>query len=548
MTDRRGGSSRTPAGSGRPAGAALHDDNDWNQIDWVTVERDVRRLQVRIAKATKEGRWAKVGALQHLLTHSFSGKALAVRRVAGNHGRRTPGVDGEVWKTPERKMKAVRQLRRRGYRSQPLRRVYIDKRSSTAKRPLGIPTMRDRAMQALYLLALSPVAETTGDDCSYGFRPERSAADALMRCYTFLARRSSARWVLEGDIRSCFDRLSHEWLLAHVPMDRTILRKWLKAGFLDKTVFYPTEEGTPQGGIISPVLANMALDGLQRALRERFPKLNNGGATHRVHLVRYADDFIVSGDSEEILRDEVRPLVERFLAERGLELSPTKTVITNIEDGFDFLGQTARKFNGKYITKPSRKAVQAFLSKVRKVITKHGGPAGTLVLKLNPMIRGWANYHRHAASSATFGQVDNMIWKALWRWSVKRHPNKGRHWVAKKYFHTRGGRSWVFTGQIDGLGGEKQWRGVFHAKSVLIRRHALIKGAANPFDPEWETYFQARRNRVRVDAYHDRHRRHRGLLGGTNQGLESTSPWQTRIAAPFGQPGGNGGLSRMLGN
>jgi len=511
MADRRSGASRPPARPGCPAGAASHGNDDWNQIDWDKVERDVRRLQVRIAKATKEGRWGKVRALQHLLTRSFSGKTFAVRRVTGNRGRRTPGVDGETWELPERKMKAVHQLRQRGYRPRPLRRVYIGKRGTTAMRPLGIPTMKDRAMQALHLLALSPVAETTGDESSYGFRPERSAADAMMRCYTILAKKRSAQWILEGDIKSCFDRLSHEWLLDHVPMDRAILGKWLKAGFLDKSVLYPTEEGTPQGGIISPVLANMALDGLQRALRERFPGLHNGGATHRVHLVRYADDFIVSGDTKEVLQDEVKPLVERFLAERGLELSPTKTVITHIEDGFDFLGQTVRKYNGKYISRPSKKALCAFLRELRKVVREHAGPAGELVRKLNPMIRGWAYYHRHAASSATFSYVDSMIWKALWRWSTRQHPHKGRRWVARKYFRTRAGRQWVFTGQVDGREG-KQWLGIFLAKSVPIRRHALIQGRANPFDPEWQVYFQARRSRARAEAYYDRHRHHRGLL------------------------------------
>src|SRR5262245_40091365 len=186
MAGSRNDGSRTSAGPARAPGAAFHDESDWNQIDWKRVEHDVRRLQVRIAKATKEGRWGKVHALQHLLTHSFSGKALAVRRVTGNRGRRTPGVDGETWTLPARKLKAVHQLLQRGYRPKPLRRVYIEKRGTTAMRPLGIPTMTDRAMQALYALALSPIAETTGDENSYGFRPERSTADAMVRCYTIL--------------------------------------------------------------------------------------------------------------------------------------------------------------------------------------------------------------------------------------------------------------------------------------------------------------------------------------------------------------------------
>jgi len=269
-------------------GAAFHDGLQWDQIDWTDAYRNVRRLQARIVKATKEGRRSKARVLQRLLTHSLSGKVLAVRRVTANRGKRTPGVDGETWTTPARKAAAIHELRQHGYRPQPLRRVYIEKRNKKL-RPLGIPVMKDRAMQALYLLALSPIAETTGDENSYGFRPERSAADAIERCFTLLAKKGSPQWILEGDITSCFDRISHDWLLGHVPMEQPILRKWLKAGFMDKSVFYPTEEGTPQGGVASPVLANMALDGLQQALRERFPKLPTGSTLHRVNMVRYAD-------------------------------------------------------------------------------------------------------------------------------------------------------------------------------------------------------------------------------------------------------------------
>jgi RNA-directed DNA polymerase len=234
----------------RRAGAASHEAVDWHQIDWRRVHQNVRRLQARIVKATQAGRWGRVKALQRLLAHSFSGKARAVRRVTENRGKRTPGVDREAWDTPARKATAVRQLRRRGYHPRPLRRIYIPKKHGK-KRPLGIPTMRDRAMQALYLLALAPIAETIGDPNSYGFRSERSTADAIAQCFQALAKRDRAAWVLEGDIMSCFDRISHEWLLAHVPLDRAILRAWLKAGFMDKGAFHRTDEGTPQGGILT---------------------------------------------------------------------------------------------------------------------------------------------------------------------------------------------------------------------------------------------------------------------------------------------------------
>ena len=477
------------------AGAVSHGKDGWRQIDWQRVRHNVRRLQARIVKAAQEGRWGKVRALQHLLTHSSSAKALAVRRVTENQGSATPGVDKLLWDTAEKKVDAVRSLRQRGYRPQPLKRVYIPK-SSGKMRPLGIPTMRDRAMQALYLLALDPIAETTADRNSYGFRPERSTADAIQQCFIALSQRHSAQWVLEGDIKSCFDRISHNWLTAHVPMDRTMLQKWLKAGFMEKDAFYPTDEGTPQGGIISPVLANMALDGLERRLREHFPRTSRRGQQAKVNLVRYADDFIITGSSKELLEGEVKPLVEQFMGERGLELSQEKTVLTHIESGFDFLGQNVRKYHGKMFIKPSRKNVRSFLAKARKVVKDNKqAPAGTLILKLNPLIRGWANYHRHVVSKKTFSTVDSAIFKALWSWAKRRHPDKSRQWVKCKYFHSHGSNNWAFSGEVADASGASRDARLFSASSVAVRRHTKIRGNANPYDPNWKTYFDARHGR-----------------------------------------------------
>ncbi|TKD43806.1 group II intron reverse transcriptase/maturase, partial [Azotobacter chroococcum] len=322
------------------SGAPSHAEPNWPQ-SWCWIESDVKRLQVRIAKATREGRWGKVQALQRLLTRSYSGKLLAVKRVTENRGKKTPGIDGKIWSTPVAKSKGASALKQRGYRPQPLRRLYIPK-SDGKERPLGIPTMRDRAMQALWKLALEPVAETCADPNSYGFRPERSTADAIAHGFTVLAKRSSAEWILEGDIRGCFDNISHDWLLTNVPMDKTILRKWLQAGYVEQGTLFATEAGTPQGGIISPILANWTLDGLEQAALTSVASTERRRRPFKVHAVRYADDFIVTGASKSLLEHQVRPAIEAFLKERGLELSAKKTHITHISEGFDFLGQNVR--------------------------------------------------------------------------------------------------------------------------------------------------------------------------------------------------------------
>jgi RNA-directed DNA polymerase len=473
-------------------GAVSHVEGDWQAIDWQKVHRNVRRLQIRIVKATQAGKWNKVKALQHLLTHSFSGKALAVRRVRENHGKKTPGVDKEIWNTPEQKATAIHQLHQRGYHPLPLRRVYIPKQNGKL-RPLGIPAMKDRAMQALYLLALDPVAETLGDPNSYGFRPGRSAADAAEQCFIALGQESSAQWVLEGDIKACFDRISHDWMLTHIPMEKGILQKWLKAGYMEKQVLHPTEEGTPQGGICSPVLANLRLDGLERVLREQWPTNTPRAKRAKVNLSRYADDFIITGSSKELLEETVKPLVEQFLRERGLELSQEKTQITHIEEGFDFLGWNVRKYEGKLLIKPSKKAVQTFSDDLREEIKSHQQlAAGKLIALLNPKIRGWVNYHCHAVSKKTFQSVDHALHQCLWHWAKRRHPNKPASWVKKRYFCTEGERDWVVFGKVTTAKGENKTILLELAGRTPIRRHTKIRGTANPYDPTWELYFEQR--------------------------------------------------------
>lgn len=353
--------------------------------------------------------------------------------------------------------------------------------------------MHDRAMQALYLLALDPIAETQADPNSYGFRQERCCTDAIEQAHIVLRNRAGAEWILEGDIKACFDKISHEWLETHIPMEKRILHTWLKAGFIEKQCLHPTEDGTPQGGICSPVLANMTLDGLEARLRERYPKASYRSRQAKVNLIRYADDFIITGASKELLEHDIKPLVETFLRERGLELSPEKTHITPITDGFDFLGQTIREYHGKVLVKPSRTNVKTFLAKIRDVIRRNAqATAGHLIALLNPKIRGWANYHHHATSKRTFVKVDHAIFQALWRWAKRRHPKKGRRWIKDKYFLSEGTRNWVFSGELEGSGGNPYCVRLLSASATPITRWVKVKGKANPYDPAWELYFEER--------------------------------------------------------
>ena len=480
----------------------------WDSIDWTRCELAVRKLQARIVKAQKEGRHGKVKALQWTLTHSFAAKALAVKRVTSNSGSNTAGVDKVTWETPQTKYQAIWELKRRGYQPKPLRRIHI-KKSNGKLRPLGIPTMKDRAMQALYLMALEPVAETTGDTHSYGFRKERCTMDAVRQCHNVLCKEYSPKWILEGDIKGCFDHISHEWLLNHIPMDKVMLRKWLKCGYVFNKNLFPTEEGTPQGGIISPTLANMTLDGLQGILAERYKRKHKDGKLYSpmVNLVRYADDFIITSENREVLETEIKPLVADFLAERGLTLSEEKTVITNIEDGFDFLGFNIRKFKKQLLTKPSKKAQKNFCDKIRKVIKSNKGcRQESLIRMLNPMIKGWGNYYRYGATRDAFHHVDHQIFNALWQWAKRRHSKKGKHWIADKYWHELRGKRWQFVSFFHKPNGDEDSLSLVNlTESFHFLRYSQIKGSANPFDSEDRLYFNKREKQKMLGTLKGRH-------------------------------------------
>ena len=469
----------------------------WEAIDWQKALAYVKKLQVRIVKAQKEGHYSKMKSLQWLLTHSFYAKALAVKRVTSNQGKRTSGVDHELWLTPQAKFNAISKLNRRGSHQQPLRRHYIRKKNGKM-RPLGIPTMTDRAMQTLYKFSLEPIAETYADPNSYGFRIGRSTHDAIEQCFTDLNKGKSPEWILEGDIKGCFDHISHQWLLENIPMDTQILEKWLKCGFVETGKLFPTDEGTPQGGTISPTLMNMTLDGLERLLQERLPtrqKVNGRTHFNKLNFVRYADDFIITGESPEFLRDKVLPIVKEFLTERGLQLSEEKTVITHIEDGFDFLGKNIRKYNGKLLIKPSKTSVKSFLAKVRSIIKGNKSTKQeTLIRKLNPVIRGWVNNQRYVVSSKVFSRVDYEIYKCLWQWAKRRHKKKSHKWIAQKYWHHIGSRQWTFSVPYENqrAEGEPLYCKLEYATDTKIIRFKKIVAEANPFDEYWTDYFEER--------------------------------------------------------
>lgn len=470
----------------------------WRSVDWDQIRKKVRRLQMRIAKAVQQKRWNKVKILQRTLVRSLSAKLWAVKRVTTNRGKRTPGVDNVLWRTEIDKMQAVTSLKRRGYRAKPLRRILIPKKNGKM-RPLSIPTMKDRAMQALYQSALAPVAETIADPNSYGFREGRSCHDAIQAAFNALSKPNSARWVLEGDIKGCFDNFSHQWMIDHVPLDKLMLRQWLKAGFVYRDNLYPSDKGAPQGGVISPTLSNLVLDGLEKAIRESVPRTKT-----RVNFVRYADDFIVTAKSRQLLETSIKPTIEAFLAERGLELSQEKTVVTHVaREGFTFLGQTFRKRGNTLRITPSKAAEKSIIAKLGELMHKHvSSPAPALIKALNQTLRGWGNYHKHVVSSGTFARIDTYVFKQLWRLLRKRHPNKSKNWLIKRYWKrwpntatgSGAGEKYRFSACGTTVDGRAKVYKVMRLTKLPRSRYVKIKAHANPYLWQYAEYFYNRRH------------------------------------------------------
>lgn len=463
-----------------------------------TIRRKVFKLQLRIAKATRQNRWGKVKALQRILTRSHYARIIAVENVILNKGARTAGIDGIKWNSKLKREKAVASLKVKGYKPKPLKRVYIMKRNGK-KRPLSIPTIKDRAMQALFKLALEPVAETTADPNSYGFRVKRSCKDAIQQVFNCLSRKMSPQYILEADIEACFDRISHDWILDNIPCEKHVIRKWLKAGYIHENKLFPTVMGTPQGGIASPLIANLVLDGLEvavdRSTQWREP----------VNLIRYADDFVVTAMSEEILKNKVIPAVNDFLLERGLKLSPEKTRIVHIEEGFNFLSQNIRKYNGKLLIKPSKEACKELIAKAKAVIRSMiGAKPEELIRRLNSTLRGWANFHKHVVAQGAFSKIDQLVRYQLYKWAKHRHPQKSKRWILSRYFSAATYCN-AFSVKIKvKQPGKYKIVQLYSLGYVPIRRFIKIKALATPFNPAFDSYFEKRRKWMKAQALETR--------------------------------------------
>lgn len=485
---------------------------EWKDHYWRKLEIRVWKLQKRIFRASQRGDVKSVRRLQKTLMRSWSGKCMAVRKVTqDNQGKKTAGVDGIKSLSPAARLKLVNQLKLTK-KSKPTRRVWIDKPGKAEKRPLGIPTMYDRVLQALVKLALEPEWEARFEPNSYGFRPGRSALDAIQA--TFRAVSQKAKYVLDADISKCFDRINHQSLLNKLntfPTLRQQIKAWLKSGVMDSGVFLNTDEGTPQGGVVSPLLANIALHGLEEFITG-FKTKGSGSDLkgNRIRgtkalVVRYADDFVIIHESLEFV-EYLQQQTQRWLTGMGLELKPSKTHIRHTSEGFDFLGFNVRQYqagayraticNGKNLgfntlIKPSKEAVKRHLDKIGQVIdTHHNAPQEALISRLNPVIRGWSNYYSTQASKETFIKCDHLVYQKLRAWAFRRCANSNAHEIVSNYWRAVGNDNWAFSTT-------KGHKLIYHQETP-IRRHVKVQGARSPFDGDTVYWGQRMRNHPEI--------------------------------------------------